>query len=444
VPISVDLSLDRTVFLFALAISLGAGVFFGLLPALQSTKPDVAPTLKGEGDCRGAGRTGRLRSGLVMTQVAVSLVLLVGSSLFLRSLIVAQSIDPGFHAPEAAMISIETRTSGYDDAQALVALRQLTERIAALPGIDAVAAVDRLPLSASVHVQEFQIPGHEPPEGRDGIPLDRVAANSGYLDLMEIPILSGRGIEASDTGESAPVLVISEAMARRFWPGQDPVGQVVRTRGKDTQIVGVARDTKVRTLGEAPRPLAYYPLEQNYLSLITLIARGRGPASETLALLRRTIHDFDPHLVIMSQSTMQAHLGLMLFPARMAALLLAVSGGLGLLLAAVGLYGLVSYSVSRRTREVGIRMSLGADPDSVVGLVIRGGMRLVVWGTAIGLVIALAITRVVERFLYGVSATDPVTFLGVPLVLLTVAAVAAYVPARRASRVDPVAALRSE
>jgi putative ABC transport system permease protein len=444
VPITLDLSLDSTVFLFALAISLGAGVLFGLLPALQSTKPDVAPTLKEEGDRRGGGRTGRLRAGLVVTQVAVSLVLLVGSGLFLRSLIAAQAIDPGFDAPEAAMISIETRTSGYEDAEALVALRQLTERIGALPGIDAVAAVDRLPLSATVHVQDFQIPGHEPPEGRDGIPLDAVSVSAGYLDLLRIPILSGRGIEVGETGESEPVLVISEAMARRFWPLQDPVGQVIRTRGADVQIVGVARDTKVRTLGEAPRPLAYYPLEQNYRSLVTLVARGRGPAPETLALLRRTLREFDPNLVIMSQSTMQTHLSGMLFAPRMAAMLLAVSGGLALLLTAVGLYGVVSYSVSRRTREVGVRMSLGADPGSVVGLVIRGGLRLVIWGTAIGLALAFAITRAVEGLLYGVSATDPVTFLGVPLLLLTIAALAAYVPARAASRVDPVTALRSE
>ncbi|GMR12560.1 MAG: ABC transporter permease [Gemmatimonadota bacterium] len=444
VPISLDLSLDRTVFLFALAVSLGAGMLFGLLPALQSTKPDIAPTLKAESHRGGAGRTGRLRSGLVVTQVAVSLVLLVGSGLFLRSLIAAQAIDPGFQAPEAAMISFETRTSGYEDAEALVALRQLQERVAAVPGVDAVAAADRLPLSASLSLEDFQIPGHEPPEGREGIALDAVSVGAGYLDLLQIPILSGRGIEASDTGGSEPVLVISQAMARRFWPGEDPVGQVIRTRGRDVRIVGVVRDTKVRTLGEAPRPLAYSPLEQNYHSLVTVIARGQGPAPETLAILRGTLNEFDPNLVIMSETTMPEHLGVMLFPARMAALLLAVSGGLGVLLAAVGLYGVVSYGVSRRTHEVGVRMSLGADPGSVVGLVIGGGLRLVIWGAAIGLGLAFAVTRAVERFLYGVSATDPLTFLGVPLLLLAVATLAAYVPARRASRVDPVTALRSE
>jgi predicted permease len=295
-----------------------------------------------------------------------------------------------------------------------------------------------------VRTNSFVISGREDPAEPDGPSVDVIMVSPEYFPLLGIPILAGREFGPGDTGDASNVVIVSEEMARRYWPGDSPIGAQM-SRGEEVfQIVGIARDTKVRTLGEAPRPLVYYPVAQRYSSMTSLVATGPASASEIVLTLHRTIREFDRDLVIMSETTMSEHLGVMLFAPRMAAFILGIAGGLALLLAAVGLYGVVNYSVSRRTREVGIRMSLGADVASVRRLVMVGGLRLVAVGSAIGLVFAYAGARFVGSFLYGVGGTDPLTFLGVPILLASVALAAGYFPAYRASRVDPVQALRSD
>jgi len=445
VPITFDIAIDRTVLTFAILVSLGTGLLFGLLPAMQSTKPELASTLKEESRGSSGGRRGgSLRNGLVMAQVAISLVLLIGSGLFVRSLISTQSVDPGFGAPEAGLIGLEMATSGYTSDEGEVALRALRTRLLSDPAIDRVAMATRVPLGTTVQTNTFVISGREDPDAADGPLIDVSAVSPEYFALLDIPILAGRGFEVGDSRDGSNVVIVSEEMARRYWQGESPIGAQLIRGSQTFQVIGVARDTKVRTLGEAPRPFVYYPLAQRYSSVVTLIATGPASAARVVQTLHRTVREFDRDLIIMSETTMSEHLSFMLFAPRMAALVLGIAGGLALLLSAIGLYGVVSYSVARRTREIGIRMSLGADAGSVRRHVIVGALRLVGIGSVVGLAMAYAGSRLVGRFLYGVSGTDPLTFIGVPLLLASVALVAGYVPAYRASRVDPVEALRSD
>ncbi len=444
ITLHLSFGLDSKVLGFAALASLGAGLFFGLLPALASTRTDVAGVLKDEsGALAGGKRRTLLRSGLVVSQVAVSLVLLVSAGLFVRSLVNAQSIDPGFHAPEAGMVWLDL-SGRYSPEEARVAYRELRERALQLPGVEAAALASRLPLGQSVGTTGFTIPGVEPPPGRDNHSADITEVGPGYLDLMRIPLLSGRGIEASDVHGSESVVLVNEAMAHRFWPGEDPVGKVMERGSTELRIVGVTRTTKVRTLGEPPRPQVLFPLGQEYSPIVAVVARGREQPEMVVNRLRGLVREFDPDISIMNGSTMEQHLSIMLLAPRAAAALLAVLGFVALLLASIGLYGLVSYAVSRRNREVGIRISLGADPRDVIRALVGGGVRLVAWGITLGLLLALGATRLVRGFLYGVGATDPLTFVGVPLLFAGITLLAAYVPARRASRVDPVEALRAK
>lgn len=445
IPITFDLSIDRTVLAFTIAASLGTGLLFGLLPALQSTKPELMTTLKDESrGATGGRRGGSLRNGLVMAQIAISLVLLVGSGLFVRSLISTQSVDPGFNAPEAGIIGLEMALSGYAPAEAEIALQELRARMLADPAIDEVALVTRLPLGMTVAINTFVIAGHEDPDDPDGSAVDVTTVTPEYFSLFEIPILAGRGFEAGDTEQGANVVIVNEEMSRRYWQGESPIGAQVSRGDKTFRVVGVARNTKVRTLGEAPRPQLYYPLAQRYSSMISFVATGPATAAQIVQTLDRTVRDFDRDLLIMSKKTMAEHLSVMLFVPRMAALVLGIAGGLALLLAAIGLYGVVSFSVACRTREMGIRMSLGADARTIRRLIVAGSLRLVGIGSVVGLVVAYGGARLVGRFLYGVSGTDPITFVAVPLLLASVALLAGYVPAYRASRVDPVQALRQD
>jgi predicted permease len=448
IPIELDVSLDRTVRLFTLGVSLVAGVLFGLAPALQTTSPNVAPTLKDE-----AGRTGKpgrfnLRAILVVTQVALSFVLLIGAGLFVRSLQKAQTIDPGFYTGPAAMVMPMLQLSDHEtDEQQRAWYRALEERLLAEPDIDRVAMADRLPLGMAIQLAGFVLPGM-PSERPDGAwEIDNAHVAPGWFDVLEVPIVAGRAFTEEDQEGEAKVIV-SEAFVARYYPGRDVVGTTIEGRHGDAmRIVGVARDTKVRTLGEAPRPFVYQLQGLGGVGAVIgmeVVVRGEGSSAQLLATARRVLRQLDPDVPLFEAKTMDEHLSLMLFPPRMAALLLSVFGGLALALAAVGIYGVVSYSVARRTRELGIRMSLGASGRDVVAMAVGGGMRLVVVGGVVGVVLAAAVTWAIQGFLYGIGSTDVVTFALIPLILSGVALVAALVPARRAATVDPVRALRSE
>lgn len=445
IPVDLNVGLDRTVLFFTAGVSLLAGIVFGLAPALQATNPDVAPTLKDE-----AGRTGKpgrfnLRSTLVVAQVALSFVLLIGAGLFVRSLQKAQHIEPGFYTGAAALAWPMPELSGYETPEEQRDLvRRAEERLLAHPAVERVALADRLPLGAGIQTRGYDLPERASgrPDGRTDV--DNASVSVSYFETMEVPILRGRGFTADDEDGEA-VAVVSQAFVDRFYPGRDILGMVLDPgSSRPKRIVGVAADTKVRTLGEAPRPYVYELVTHTGAFGSQFIVRGRGTSAQLLAATRQVLAEVDPDLVFFEFKTMEEHLALMLFPPRMAALLLGVFGGLALLLAAVGIYGVVSYAVAKRTRELGIRMSLGATARDVAALAVGGGMRLVAIGGVLGIALAAAVTRTLSAFLYGVAPTDLVTFAGIPILLAGVAFVAALVPARRAAAVDPMVALRSE
>jgi macrolide transport system ATP-binding/permease protein len=446
VPVAVEISLDGTVLAFTAAVSVAAGIAFGLAPALQATNPDVAPTLKNEATGGGGRKRFNLRSALVTTQVAFSFVLLIGAGLFVRSLQKAQLIDPGFDTGPGALVWPMPELSGYDTPDEVRALYGLLEeRLLAHPRVTGVALADRLPLGVAVQTNGYLLPGvpSETPDGDHDI--DDANVNAAYFDVMGVDIVQGRGFGPGDL-DGGRVVVVSEAFRNRYYPGEDIVGRALGTPGgDDLRIIGVAEDTKVRTLGEDPRPFVYRLQGQVDFFAMQMVVKGEGTSEELVAIAREVLDEVDPDLVLFEEiKTMNEHLELLLFPPRMAALLLSAFGALALLLAAVGIYGVVSYAVSKRTRELWIRMSLGASARDVVVMAIGGGMRLVLLGGVVGVVLAAAVTWGISGYLFGVSTRDVVTFVTIPALLTGVALVAAWVPARRASRVDPVRALRTD
>jgi macrolide transport system ATP-binding/permease protein len=448
IPLDLSIELDTRVLAFTALVSILAGVAFGLAPALQATRPELAPTLRDEaGNITGGRKRVTLRNLLVGGQIAIALVLLIASGLFIRSLRKAQDIDPGFYNGPAAILWPNMEMSGYDEERGQQMQERLHERLLQVPGVTHVAITDRLPLGAGVQTRAMLIDGVNPPPGRDQLDIDYTHVDHDYLAAFEIPILSGRGFNNADTRTSEPVVLVSEAAARAYWPNREAVGQIIYVGGDRSQphrVIGVVRDTKVRTLGESPRPYVYFSARQSYVAAFQVMVRGDLPAPQLLVATRRAALELDPQLVLFETKTMEQHLALMLFPPRMAALLLSVFGGLALLLASVGLYGLVSYAVSRRTREIGIRMALGASSRDVIRLMAGSGMRLVLTGSAIGIVLAAAVSWLLSRFLYGISALDIATFIAIPGLLALVGFVACYVPARRASRGSPMQALVNE
>jgi predicted permease len=447
VRLSLDLGIDGRVLAFTFFVSVLAGVFFGLAPALQATRPQLTPALKNELEAvTRKYRTFGLRGSLVIVQVAVSLVLLIGAGLFVRSLIGAQRIDPGFERERAAIMTIAPTLADTDTAGVRNLYTELRERALGLPGVEAATLASRLPLGVSVNINELYVEGVDTPE--DEAPsIDVTVVSPGYFETMGVPLLQGRDFVDGDDATSPLVVIIDEAAAQRFWPGENPIGKRLRLGGPEgpqRAIVAVAQTTKVRTLGEQPRPYLYVPLAQRHRGIISLVVRTAGDPAATLPLLRREGLLLDESLPIMELKTMKQHLGIMLFAPRVGGILLGVFGGLAILLATIGLYGVVSYAAAQRTREVGIRVALGARPGDVVRLVIGQGMVMVGVGAVIGLVLAFAGARPLGSFLYGIRPWDPSTFLGITLLLVGVAFVATMVPALRAARLDPTVALRRE
>ncbi len=446
-PLNLDFRLDGTVLLFTGLVAAGAGLLFGLFPALQSTRPDVAPVLKDEGGAvTGTRHRISLRNALIVTQVAISMVLLLGAGLFLRSLFTAQRMDIGFTARDGAIAWVFTGMSGVARDDQEQTIQRLVDAATAIPGVDRVATAEMVPLGVGLQSTGWEIPGVDPPAGREHIDIRYNLVSANYFDVMGVPMVSGRAFTPDDRAGAEPVAIVSEATARRYWPGESAVGREIRRVGRDQsyRIVGVAGDTKVWSLGEEFQPYVYLPRAQANPAAVNLIARGSIPDAQIAGQLRRAIREVDPHLVIMETKTMAEHLSIQLYLPRAAAALLGAFGLLALILATTGLYGTMAFTVSRRTREMGIRLSLGADAGQVVKMVLRGALGLVTIGGVIGLLLTFGLAQALSRFLFGTSPHDPVTFIGVPLILGAVALLAAWIPARRASRVDPVRALRSE
>jgi predicted permease len=446
-PLNIDYRVDGKVLLFTLGVTILAGLLAGLAPALQSTNPDVAPTLK-DGAGEGAKPRIGLRSALVALQMSVSVVLLVTGGLFVRSLQAARKVDPGFDTGEAGLVWVDLAVSGVPQAEWESVAQDLALRARALPGIEAVGASNGLHLSEGSWTATFRIPDLEPPPGQDSHRVLYYSVDHAFLKIMGIPLAEGRGVTELDRAGTQPVVVVSESAARRFWPDGNPLGrEIFPADGQQGfRVVGVARDAKVLNLRETSEPLFYFPRSQYQRrgSQLWLIARGAVGESETVSALTRLVRETNPDLVIVQAKTMTDHLALVFFLPRVSAVLLGSFALLALTLATVGLYGVVSHAVSRRTREVGIRMALGADRASVIRMVVRDAMGVVVIGGTVGFLAALAVARLFGQHLIGVGPYDLVTLAGVPFLLLTVATLASLLPARRASSVNPVRALRTE
>jgi predicted permease len=439
-----DLRIDWRVLIFALVISLATGVLFSLLPALQSSKPALIPALKDESSMAGFRRS-RLRNSLVIAQIALSLVLLVSAGLIVRSLQAAQRMRPGFNPQNAVAISFDLGLQGYDDAKGRAFHERALERVRALPGIRSVAFIDVLPLSLDYSSTSVYIEGQPVTSKsnlRSAIPY---SVSPKYFETMGIP-LRGRDFLPTENKKDSRFAIVNETFARRFFPGQEAIGKRYNSSGpKDPfwQIIGVVPDGKYNTLGEEPKAVIFRP-QRYFETSSTLVARTEGDPHTVLAAIRRELQQLDPTLPLYDAKTLSEHMNIPLFPAKIAAGALGSFGVLALILAAVGIYGVMSYMVAGRTREIGLRMALGAQSRSVGWLILRQGMMLAVIGCAIGLALAFGGTRLLQSILYGVSAVDPLTFTMVAFLLGTVALLACWLPAYRAARVDPMIALRNE
>jgi macrolide transport system ATP-binding/permease protein len=440
-----DLRIDWRVLSFTLGLSLLTGMLFSLLPALQSSKPELVPALKDEQSMAGFRRS-RLRNSLVVVQITLSLVLLISAGLIVRSLQEAQRMRPGFNPENAVAFSFDVGLQGYDETKGRALQKQALERIRALPGIEAAALVDNIPLSLNYNNTTIYLEG-QPPTPASQLPLAIPSSVSpDYFRTMGIS-LRGRDFTDQEEKPENRVAVVNETFAKKFFPGQDPIGKRFNFSGADKpfwEIIGVCGDGKYNSLGEDPKPALFRPQLRDYSTAVSMVARTKGDPKTVLGAMQREMRNLDPTLPIYGMKTLKEHMKIPLFPAKMAAGALGSFGVLALVLAAVGIYGVMSYVVAGRTREIGLRMALGARNGNVQRLILRQGMTLAVIGSVIGLAIAFGATRFLKSVLYGVDAMDPTTFVGVTLFFGAVALLACWIPALRASRVDPMVALRAE
>ena len=459
-PINPDFNLDVRVFGFTLLLALVTGIVFGLVPALQASRPDLVPALKGESRAPDAQRAFNLRGVLVIAQVALSLVLLISGGLFLRSLWRAQQIDPGFDADRILTAPVTINLLRYTSAQGREFYRQVIERVEALPGVESATLARTVALSGGTSVRGLMIEGRESLDnnlrsdtGAGGTAIDNpnvVNVNTigmKYFQTLGISLTRGRDFTSQDTADRPGIVIVNETFAARHFAGEEVIGRRLSLRGQRgpwLEIVGVVRDSKYITLGERATPFVYLPLAQNHETGMVLHVRTAGDPANLVNAVRGEIQSLDRNLPVPGVAPMTELLDTSLYAARMGAVLLGAFGLLALLLASVGLYGVMSFSVARRTREIGVRMALGAQSRDVLGLVLREGMTLVGVGVGLGVLGALAATRILAGFLYDVSTLDGATFAAIPVALATVALVACYLPAKRATKVDPMVALRYE
>jgi putative ABC transport system permease protein len=448
--LELDFGIDGSVLAFTALVSLLAVLLFGLVPALASTRGDLFFSLKDEGGAHQSGwRRSRMRSALVVGQVAVSLVLLIGAALFMRSLLRAHAIDPGFRHEEVLAVTLDLGARGYDDASSKAFHDRLLERARTLPGTASASIDTNPPLGLGFSIGEVWIEDRAYADpNAEGASVANSTVSDGSFRTLSIPLLRGRDFGPQDTETAPKVVIVNEAFADRFWPGQDPLGKRISddsARGPYMEVVGVVRTAKYWLIGEEPRPFVYLPLAQQRRALIAvLMVRTDGDPLAALPGVRAILQELDPDLTPWQTSRLTEMIGFALLPARFAAAAFGMFGVLALLLASVGLYGVMSYMVAQRTREVGVRVAIGAQRSDVLKLVLRQGLTLTAIGLGIGLVVAFACTRVLSGLLYEISAVDPVTFAGVSLLLVVIAMLACYIPARRATKIDPVVALRYE
>ena len=443
-PGDLDLALSGPVLGFALLVSLLTGVLFGLVPALQLSRPQLVDHLKDRTNrARGYGRLFALRNVLVMAQVALSLVTLVGAGLFLRSLQNAQRTDPGFETSHLLLLSFDAGAEGYNGEASVAFQRTVLDRVRPLPDVKGAVLASSGLFNGGFSRTVFP-EGVDPNDRRNGrlTPLNQVGPE--YFDTVGIPIVRGRALAETDRASAPMVAVVNETMARRLWPDQDAIGKRFRCFGEAwiIEVVGVAHDAKYFTIGEDPQPFFYLPLAQHPSAAVTLHVRTGGDPGAVLGTVRAQVQSLDARMPITNVITIRQLFDQALWGPRMTASLLAAFGALALVLAAIGVHGVVSYSVAERTQEFGIRMAMGARPADMLRMVMRQTLVTACVGAAFALVVAYAATRGLGNLLIGVRAGDPVTFGGTLAVILAAAAVASAWPAWRASRIDPLVALR--
>jgi len=443
-----EITIDLRVLVFTFAVSLVTGVLFGLVPALQSSRPDLNDALKEGGRGSTSGRTGTLRSAFVIAEVSLALVLLVGAGLMIRSCARLQSVTTGFQAAHVLTMRAQLPGKKYPEPHQIVDFfKQAQERIATIPGVEAVGAISYLPLTGGLASRDaFKIPGQPPPAPGQEPGVEVRVVTPTYFQAMGIPLLKGRLLNERDVKETR-VLLINETMAKRYFPNTDPVGKQLEVMwdgsGPD-EIVGVVGDIREGALNKEPEPAIYWSHAREPYSGMAFVIRANGDAARLSTAVQKQIRSLDPEQPVADVRTMDQVISRSIARPRFNTLLLSIFAGVALLLASVGLYGVMNYSATQRTHEVGIRMALGATRTDIMRLVVGNGMTLTLIGIGIGVVASLMLTRVMTSLLFGVTATDIPTFLGVSAVLATVALIANYIPARRATRVDPVIALRYE
>jgi predicted permease len=444
-PVSVDfnagLQLSPLVIAFAFGVSLVTGLLFGLAPALQATNPSLIPALKGEAPA-GQSRS-RASKGLVVAQMALSIVLLVSAGLFLRDLQNATTVDKGFVEENLLIADLAPELQGYDRARSEELYRRLRETLVTRPNVRAVGYTAIVPLGLSESDSYVEVAGYTPAKN-ENMSLELNWVTPGYFEAMGITMKEGRGFTDRDDSTSVRVMVVNEQMAKKYWAGTSPIGRTVKYGGQEHTVVGVVPTGKYRRLGEPPTPFYYLAQAQHWNRGMSIVIRTAGDPLAVAPALRSAVTAFDETLPVSDIRTMTRHLGIALMPARLAGAALGVFGLLGLVLASIGMYGVMAYTVSQRRREIGIRMAIGAAGRDVVGMIMRQGLTLVIIGAAIGIGGALGASRLLRGILYSPSVIDPLTFAGVPLLLAAVAALASWLPARRASGVDPLEALRRE
>ena len=440
----VEPKLDGTVFLFAFLLSLATGFIFGVMPALRASRTGLVESLKEEAHVAGpSGRSARFQKTLLTGQVAFSLVSLIAASLFLRAVQRAYDIDPGFDHQHLAVLMMSPEQQDHDVVRLKAFHRQVEDRVSRIPGVEAVTWASNLPFWSSASRGIF-IEGQEQQRKSETISTVTNTIDVDYFKTMQIPLLQGRAFTATDQEGSLPVVVINEDLARRYWPHGDAIGNHLRLSGDTVrrQIVGVVKTSDYTTLGEAPQPCLYLPLRQSPGGSANLYVRSAGDPSLVLTAVQRGIKDVDPSVQVTDVRTGVTLVNQVLWNARIVLGMLGIFGLLALALASVGLYGILAYSVSSRQREIGVRMALGASRFDVLRLVLRQGMMLVAIGVSLGLAISLLVGRAFSTMLFGLSPADPLSLLGASAVLLLVAALACYLPALAASRMDPMQALR--
>jgi predicted permease len=443
-PLTLNGHIDRGVLLATLLISIVTAALFGVLPALRTSSLTPIAVLKEEAGSMSAGlHKSRLSSALVVAQISLSLLLLICAGLFIRSLQNAQRLDPGFDPNHVLLASYELGPVGYSKAQGIAFDRQLLAKLEELPGVESVTLADFSPLNFTIHTDYVHPDGYVP-QPHESMEINRAVVGPNYFRTMRTPLVAGRDFTEQDGEKSQPVAIVNQEFCDRYWPGQDVIGKRISVYGQWFTVVGVARNGKYRRLVYPPEPVIFLPLFQVYRGLVMIHARVSGDPQAYAPAVERTVHELNGDLPVFGVTTLKSSMRLGSIFERLAGTFAGAFGLLALILAAVGIYGVIAYTTRQRTREIAIRMAIGAQQGDVLRLVLGQGLLLTLIGLAAGIAVSLALTRYLKSALFGVTATDVLTYAAVALLLCLVSLVACYIPARRATKVDPMVALRYE